>query len=142
MSIVHNPQSSIIITCLARDHALVTELQQLHEINEAMRVGGVRTPGSKVKRKLSMLEASPYSSGPIKRAHVEVSPTLSVTHYHHNACCSTLDTINREVSSFQGTQMMYLGLRKVSCLWRCPQFRGVLIEEFHVCVLIGMIYMD
>ena len=36
--------------------------------------------------------------------------------------------LNREVSSFQGllsTQMMYLGLRKVSCLWRCPQFRGV-----------------
>ena len=23
--------------------------------------------------------------------------------------------------------MMYLGPRKVSCLWRCPQFRGVLI---------------
>ena len=41
---------------------------------------------------------------------------------------------NMSVSSCQGflnTQMMYLGLRKVSCLWRCPQFRGVLIEGFH-----------
>ena len=44
--------------------------QQLHEINEAMR--GDRTPGSKVKRKLSMLEASPYTSGPTKRVHIQV----------------------------------------------------------------------
>ena len=51
----------------------VSSLQHLHEINEAMR-GMDRTPGSKVKRKLTMLEASPYTSGPTKRVHVEVSP--------------------------------------------------------------------
>ena len=43
-----------------------------------------------------------------------------------------------EVSSFQGLKCMqewYLGLEKVSCLERCPQFRGVLIErEFHCIV--------
>jgi hypothetical protein len=43
----------------------------LHEINEAMRGMDRTTPGSKVKRKLSMLEASPYTSGPTKRVHVE-----------------------------------------------------------------------
>ena len=32
---------------------------------------------------------------------------------------------------------MYLGLRKVSCLWRCPQFRGVLIEGFHCTQLVS-----
>ena len=26
--------------------------------------------------------------------------------------------------------MRHSGQTKVSCLWRCPQFRGVLIEEF------------
>ena len=39
-----------------------------------------------------------------------------------------------EVSSIQGlvsTQMCDLGQMKMSCLWRCPQFRGVLIERFH-----------
>ena len=45
----------------------------------------------------------------------------------------------REVSLFQGlksTQTWYSGRKKVSCLERCPCFRGVLIEEFHVtCVL-------
>ena len=50
-----------------------SSLQHLHEINEAMR-GVDRTPGSKVKRKLTMLEASPYTSGPTKRVRVEVSP--------------------------------------------------------------------
>ena len=34
-----------------------------------------------------------------------------------------------------GAQMRYLGLKRVSCLWRCPQFRGVLIVEFH-CIYI------
>ena len=36
--------------------------------------------------------------------------------------------LNSEVSSFQGllnTQIRHLGLTKLSCLWRCPQFRGV-----------------
>ena len=40
----------------------------------------------------------------------------------------------REVSSFQGlksTQTWHLGRKKVSCLERCPYFRGVLIEGFH-----------
>ena len=40
----------------------------------------------------------------------------------------------REVSLFQGlksTQTWYLGRKKVSCLERCPHFRGVLIEGFH-----------
>ena len=50
----------------------VCVVQQLHEINEAMRGGGDRTPGSKVKRQLNMLEASPYASGPTKRVRVEV----------------------------------------------------------------------
>ena len=39
-----------------------------------------------------------------------------------------------EVSLFQGlksTQTWYLGRKKVSCLRRCPYFRGVLIEGFH-----------
>ena len=38
----------------------------------------------------------------------------------------------REVSSFQRLKCMqewYLGWEKVSCLERCPQFRGVLIER-------------
>lgn len=51
---------------------LVCVVQHLHEINEAMRGGGDRTPGSKVKRQLNMLEASPYASGPTKRVRVEV----------------------------------------------------------------------
>ena len=40
----------------------------------------------------------------------------------------------REVSLFQGlksTHTWYLGKKKVSCLERCPYFRGVLIEGFH-----------
>ena len=40
----------------------------------------------------------------------------------------------REVSLFQGlksTQTWYLGRKKVSCLERCPYFRGVLIEGLH-----------
>ena len=45
-----------------------------------------------------------------------------------------LGSLNREVSSFQGLQMLYLGLRKVFCLWRCPPFRGVLIEGSH-CII-------
>ena len=39
-----------------------------------------------------------------------------------------------EVCSFQGlksTQTWYLGRKKVSCLEKCPHFRGVLIEGFH-----------
>ena len=51
---------------------------------------------------------------------------------------SNLDTIEsvliREVSLFQGlksTQTWYLGRKKVSCLERCPHFRGVLTEGFH-----------
>ena len=43
----------------------------------------------------------------------------------------------REVSLFQGlksAQTWYLGRKKVSCLERCPYFRGVLIEGFH-CTL-------
>ena len=39
-----------------------------------------------------------------------------------------------EVSLFQGlksTQPWYLGRKKVSCLERCPYFRGVLIEGIH-----------
>ena len=39
-----------------------------------------------------------------------------------------------EVSSFQRSKCMqewYLGWENVSCLERCPQFRGVLIESFH-----------
>ena len=36
----------------------------------------------------------------------------------------------REVSSFQVLKEWYLGWEKVSCLERCPQFWGVLIEEF------------
>ena len=54
---------------------------------------------------------------------------------------SNLDTIGREesvltreVSLFQGlksTQIWYLGMKKVSCLERCPYFRGVLIEGLH-----------
>ena len=36
--------------------------------------------------------------------------------------------------------MRHLGLTKVSCLWRCPQFRGVLIEELH-CIIMH-IYLD
>ena len=39
-----------------------------------------------------------------------------------------------EVSLFQGlksTQTQYLGRKKLSCLERCPYFRGVLIEGFH-----------
>ena len=42
--------------------------------------------------------------------------------------------LTREVSLFQGlksTQTWYLGRKKVSCLERCPYFRGVLIEGFH-----------
>ena len=35
-----------------------------------------------------------------------------------------------EVSSFQSIQEWYLGWEEVSCLERCPQFRGVLIEVF------------
>ena len=49
---------------------------------------------------------------------------------------SNLDTngaeesvIVSEVSSFQRLQEWYLGWEKVSCLERCPQFRGVLIER-------------
>ena len=40
----------------------------------------------------------------------------------------------REVSLFQRlkrTQTRYLGRKNVSCLERCPYFRGVLIEGFH-----------
>ena len=40
----------------------------------------------------------------------------------------------REVSLFQGlksTQTWYLGRKSVSCLERCPYFRGVLIERLH-----------
>ena len=40
----------------------------------------------------------------------------------------------REVSLFQGlksTQTWYLGRKKVSCLERCPYFRGVLVEGIH-----------
>ena len=40
----------------------------------------------------------------------------------------------REVFLFQGlksTQTWYLGRKNVSCLERCPHFRGVLIEGFH-----------
>ena len=40
----------------------------------------------------------------------------------------------REVSLFQGlksTHPWYLGRKKVSCLERCPYFRGVLIERFN-----------
>ena len=40
----------------------------------------------------------------------------------------------REVSLFHGlksTQTRYLGRKNVSCLERCPYFRGVLIEGFH-----------
>ena len=40
----------------------------------------------------------------------------------------------RDVSLFQGlksTQTWYLGRKNVSCLERCPYFRGVLIEGFH-----------
>ena len=54
---------------------------------------------------------------------------------------SNLDTIGpgesiliREVSLFQGLKhgtCIYLWRKKVSCLERCPYFRGVLIEEFH-----------
>ena len=39
--------------------------------------------------------------------------------------------LNSEVSSFQrllSTQMWHLRQIKVSCLLRCPEFRGVLIE--------------
>ena len=39
-----------------------------------------------------------------------------------------------EVSIFRGvksTQTWYLGMKKVSCLVRCPYFRGILIEGFH-----------
>ena len=42
-----------------------------------------------------------------------------------------------EVSLFQGlksTQTWYLGRKNVSCLERCPYFRGVLIEVFH-CIM-------
>ena len=45
-----------------------------------------------------------------------------------------------EVSSFQALlsrQMWHLGQTKVSCLWRFPQFRGVLIERgstVHTCM--------
>ena len=56
-------------------------------------------------------------------------------------CVYSPDTIGpeesvliREVSLFQGlksTQTWYLGRKKVSCLRRCPYFRGVLIEGFH-----------
>ena len=45
-------------------------------------------------------------------------------------------------SSFQGllsTQTRHLGHTKVSCLWRCPQFRGVLIEELH-CIYVQSYY--
>ena len=35
-------------------------------------------------------------------------------------------------------QERYLGWEKVSCLERCPQFRGVLIEGFH-CIPIPTI---
>ena len=38
----------------------------------------------------------------------------------------------REVSSFQRLKCMqewYLGLEKVSCLERCPQFKSVLIQR-------------
>ena len=41
---------------------------------------------------------------------------------------------NSEVSSFQGllsTQITHLKQAKVSCVLRCPHFRGVLIEGFH-----------
>ena len=43
-----------------------------------------------------------------------------------------------EVSLFQvhKTQTWYLGRKEVSCLERCPHFRGVLIEGFH-CICIG-----
>ena len=42
-----------------------------------------------------------------------------------------------EVSSFQKLKVWYLGWEKVSCLERCPQFRGVPIEEFHcTCIYI------
>ena len=40
----------------------------------------------------------------------------------------------KKVSLFQGlksTQTWNLGRKKVSCLERCPYFRGVLIEGFH-----------
>ena len=46
-----------------------------------------------------------------------------------------------EVSLFQGlksTQTWYLGRKKVSCLERCPYFRGVLIEGFH-CILYKLV---
>ena len=45
-----------------------------------------------------------------------------------------------EVSLFQGLkspQTWYMGRKKVSCLERCPYFRGVLIEGFH-CIVYDM----
>ena len=36
-----------------------------------------------------------------------------------------------EVSLFQGLTSTQTGRKKVSCLERCPYFRGVLIEGFH-----------
>ena len=63
------------------------------------------------------------------------------THVQWNPSIYSPDTIGpeesvliREVSLFQGlksTQTWYLGRKKVSCLRRCPYFRGVLIEGFH-----------
>ena len=51
---------------------------------------------------------------------------------------SKLDTIgtdesvpNSEVSSNQGLVSTQNCLKHESCLWSCPQFRGVLIDEFH-----------
>ena len=41
-----------------------------------------------------------------------------------------------EVSLFQYTNMV-LGEKEVSCLERCPYFRGVLIEGFH-CMYIPL----
>ena len=41
------------------------------------------------------------------------------------------NVLNSEVSSFQrllSTQMQHLE-QIMSCLWRCPQFKGVLIER-------------
>ena len=54
----------------------------------------------------------------------------------------------REVSLFQGlksTQTWYLGRKKVSCLERCPYFRGVLIDRgvplyMYLCIYIVHVY--
>ena len=37
-------------------------------------------------------------------------------------------------------RVVYLGWEKVSCLERCPQFRGVLIERF-LCITFVHIYV-